>query len=82
MAFTVDKEDSGMLFKNDRKEKETHPDYQGQVNIGGTQLRIAAWIKPGKKGKYMSLSFSPVRTEGERPVGTEAPQEFDDDIPF
>lgn len=29
------KENSGAIFKNDRKEKETHPDYTGIINVAG-----------------------------------------------
>jgi hypothetical protein len=48
----------GVLFKNDKKETEKHPDYKGSCEIGGAEYWIAAWIKEGKNGKFMSLSFS------------------------
>lgn len=51
------KPNSGSLFKNDRKQKETHPDYKGDALINGRAVWIAAWIKKGKKGTFMSLSF-------------------------
>ncbi len=50
---------SGALFKNDRKQKETHPDYKGDAKIDGVAYEIGAWLKPGKKGTFMSLSFKP-----------------------
>ena len=48
----------GALFKNDRKEKDTHPDYKGSCEIDGDEYWISAWIKSSKEGKkFMSLSF-------------------------
>lgn len=48
----------GVLFKNDRKESDNHPDYKGQAEVDGVEYWIAAWIKEGKKGKFMSISFT------------------------
>ena len=35
----------GALFKNERKEAETHADYRGSINVGGTDFWISAWLK-------------------------------------
>ena len=49
---------TGVLFRNDKKETERHPDYTGSVILpDGTEHWLSAWIKEGKKGKYMSLSI-------------------------
>jgi len=51
---------SGALFDNRRKEKDTHPDKQGQATINGVDYWISGWMKTSKGGdKYMSLSFKP-----------------------
>jgi uncharacterized protein (DUF736 family) len=51
---------AGALFKNDRKEKATHPDYRGDVTILGEKYLLAGWIKETKKGsKYLSISVRP-----------------------
>jgi hypothetical protein len=47
---------SGTLFKNDRKEKETHADYRGEIRIDGRDYWLSCWIKDGQKGKFFSLS--------------------------
>lgn len=53
------KENKGSIFKNDRKEKDTHPDYTGQINVAGTLYNISGWINKSKSGKkYFGLSVS------------------------
>jgi hypothetical protein len=51
------KTNSGLLFKNDKKEKPNHPDYTGQCLVDGRLWRMSAWLKDGKNGKFMSFSF-------------------------
>ena len=58
MAYEL-RDNSGSLFKNDRKESDTHADYNGTVMIDGTTYWINAWVKDGGKGKFFSLSFKP-----------------------
>jgi hypothetical protein len=47
---------AGALFRNDRKEKPSHPDYRGDITILGETYLLAGWIKEGKRGKYLSIS--------------------------
>jgi hypothetical protein len=56
MSYTP-KDNSGTLFKNDRREKETHPNAKGTALIDGVEYYISAWTKEGKAGKFQSLSF-------------------------
>ncbi len=51
------RDNSGSVFVNDRKEKETHPDRTGTAMIGGVMYYVSGWIKEGAKGKFMSLAF-------------------------
>jgi uncharacterized protein (DUF736 family) len=51
------KENSGTLFKNDRKTTDKQPDYKGTGNYQGKEVEISGWIKEGAKGKFISLSF-------------------------
>jgi len=89
MAFEQ-RDNSGALFRNNAKTKETHPDYQGDCMVNGHKMRMSAWLKESAKGKFMSLSFSePYNPNAEQ---TDAPQNmppkvetaFDDleEVPF
>lgn len=80
--MSYDNTNSGVLFKNDRKESEKHPDYKGSVNVNGQEFWLSAWIKTGQKGKFMSLSVSPKDTNA-KPIGNQQkPADDFDDAPF
>ena len=73
---------SGALFKNDRKEKETQPDYRGDVKIDGQEYWLSAWIKEGKKGKFFSLALTAKEPRPESAAPAAPAADFDDDLPF
>lgn len=73
------KDNSGAIFKNDKGDNSRRPDYTGNAMINGQPMKISAWVKDGKRGKFLSLSFSEPKPV-EKPV--EAAQDFDDNIPF
>ncbi|MNO26523.1 hypothetical protein D3C76_163770 [compost metagenome] len=56
-----DNNNRGALFVNDRKEKDTHPDYRGTAEVEGVECWISCWIKEPRGGgkKYLSLAFTP-----------------------
>jgi hypothetical protein len=87
----------GALFKNDRKEQDSHPDLSGQINIEGKEYWLSGWSKRNDDGsfKVLSLSVKPKesrrqeanRVGQQRQATRQAPpparDEFlDDDIPF
>lgn len=41
------KNNTGALFPNNNKQKETHPDFTGVVTINGKEMNLAAWKKVG-----------------------------------
>jgi hypothetical protein len=76
MADREQHDNSGILFRNNDKSKQGDRDYQGEATVAGVKYWLSAWIKEGKKGKFMTFSFKP---KDERSA---AVKEFDDKIPF
>ena len=86
---------TGSLFKNDRKETDSHPDYKGSALIDGLgECWLDAWINEAKDGtKYMSLKLKPKEartqhtgaanpaTTGQHYVASTG-ADLDDDVPF
>lgn len=83
MAYEM-RENSGSLFKNDKKETESHPNATGKALIGGVEYWVSAWTKEGAKGKWQSLSFKPVEAQStaRQPAARNRYEEMDDSPPF
>ena len=75
------KDGTGVLFVNDKKEKETHPDHTGNIMVNGTKYRLAAWLKKGNKGKYLSLAISEFNDTGRGSNSDDGDREHDEN-PF
>lgn len=55
-----DKDNSGVLFRNEKKQQEKQPDYTGTITVLSEKWRLAGWIKKSKAGQsYLSLAVSP-----------------------
>ena len=80
------RDNTGILFKNDKKQSDRHPDYTGRATVNGVECFMDAWIKDGAKGKFMSFAFKPKDKQpgsAAKPVNTPASRsDIDDEIPF
>ena len=65
-----DNSNRGVLFKNDRKTKDSQPGYTGSLNVDGVEFFLDAWIKDGKSGKFFSVSIKrkDKQPEAQRPA--------------
>lgn len=71
---------TGAIFKNLKKEKETQPDYRGKINVDGAEKEIALWVRTSQKGtQYFSASISEPYIVEEK---HESKSEDFNDLPF
>jgi uncharacterized protein (DUF736 family) len=76
---------TGSLFKNDRKETDSHPDYKGSALLNGVDHWVDAWINTSNSGtKYMSLKFKPKNADQSGSYARQEPAggDLDDSVPF
>lgn len=86
------RDNSGSLFINQRKEKETHPDFTGKLKIGadlleairsGEEVQISGWKKKTKNGDtWLSLSVQAVRKKEDAPPRQQQARLDDEEAPF
>ena len=79
------RDNSGAVFKNERKEKDTHPDRTGSAMIGGVEYWVSGWLKDAGRGPFLSLAFKR-KDEGKQSKPQPAPESdgnpTEDDVPF
>lgn len=81
------KDNTGSIFANDKKETANHPDGKGTAMIDGVEYWVSSWNKMTQEGKpWRSMSFT---RKDAKPAARPAPParkpaDMDDDssIPF
>lgn len=83
MAFEQ-KDNSGSLFRNDRKSSDSSPNAKGTAKIDGVTYYVSAWTKKDKNGNpWQSLSFTRKDEDAQQRSKPAATDEDDSDsIPF
>lgn len=88
------KNNTGSLFKNDKREKDTHANARGSALIDGVRYWIDSWTNEDRNGnKYQSLKFkraderaTEIRKEAESKISKGGFSELIDDdlndLPF
>jgi uncharacterized protein (DUF736 family) len=89
MSKQYDNTNRGVLFKNEQKKTDKHPDYSGNLNVDGVEFFLDAWIKEAESGrKFMSLSVKLKERQGQSAPKThgqmreEKRRADDGDVPF
>lgn len=59
-----DESNRGAIWKNDKKEKDSHPDWKGSINVEGVDYWLSGWSrKQGDHPKSPSVRFSVQRKD-------------------
>jgi hypothetical protein len=80
-----DNTNRGVLFKNDDKKDDRDADYRGNINVGGVEYWLDAWINTAKTSgkKFMALRVKPKEPSAAgKTTAAAPPDDFDDPIPF
>jgi uncharacterized protein (DUF736 family) len=82
--MSYDNTNTAVIFKNNKKENEKHPDYRGTLNVDGKELEISLWIKEGKNGKFFSGKIQEPYKKEEKELKSfsEKVQDNSGDLPF
>jgi hypothetical protein len=80
------RENQIMIFKNEKREKDSHPEYKGKMKVNGEIREISLWVKTSNSGKkFFSGEHQPEwkPTQQSTPAPPPAPEpEPDNDLPF
>lgn len=87
MAKQYDNTNRFILSRNDRREKDTHPEFTGTINVDGVDYWMSAWVQERKdgSGKFFSGSIKPKEEKkSAAPARSSKPlrEELNDEIPF
>jgi hypothetical protein len=91
MAY--DNTNRGSIWKNKKKERDTHPDFTGSINVEGVEYWVNAWRRKedaNPSAPAMTFTVRPKETkadhQNERPAvrksSADMGREMDDEIPF
>jgi len=76
------RDNSGVLFKSDKRDNEKAPHYKGNITVDGKDYWLSAWIKEGKGGKFMGLALSPKDHQQKAKPKSSGFDDMPDDVPF
>lgn len=90
MADQFDNKNRFVLFKNERKTEDRHPDYTGTYfDDNNNEYFMDSWIKKSAKGTFMSGRMKLKKPKVEQSVYDDTPtrrgsikDQIDDEIPF
>ncbi len=81
------KNNTGAIFKNDKKTAENQPDYRGNMTVDGQQWEISLWVRESAAGlKYFSAAIKEPYVKPTEAAPVQKQQQdataADDDLPF
>jgi uncharacterized protein (DUF736 family) len=79
--MSYDNTNSGVLFRNDKKQSDKHPDFTGTMDVEGREYWLSSWVNESKDGrKYFKMSLTP--KDSQKPDQAPQQQIASEDVPF
>jgi len=66
----MEKDNRGAIWGNQKKKKDTHPDFTGNAMVDGVEYRVAAWkrkLNANPKAPSLTFSFEKAQIDIEEP---------------
>lgn len=77
------KDNSGAIFKNDKKGNDKAPDYRGKIMVDGKEKEIALWVKKSNSGiSYFSVALKEPYNQAQPESKSSVNNDIKDDLPF
>jgi hypothetical protein len=64
---------SGTLSRNRKRENDKQPEFKGSATIGGVAYWISGWVKECQDGRFFSLAFTPKEQPSTAPAAYSGP---------
>ncbi len=93
----MDSTNRGAIWRNEKKERDTHPDFTGSLNVDGVEYWVNAWRRKddaGPKSPALSFTIRPKDAPKEQSISqrampkypadriTSGRDDMNDEIPF
>ena len=73
---------SGILSRNDRRQSEKHPEFNGSAEVDGVEYWLSAWVNEKDGRKFFRLSFKRKEERQGSYMAGDDPPEQGGDVPF
>jgi hypothetical protein len=79
---------SGTLSRNKKRENDKQPEFKGSATIDAVAYWLSAWVKEGQDGKFFSLAFTRKEQQSTAPEAYSGPGPGhrrgvpDEEVPF
>ena len=81
MSQQYDNTNRFVIFKNDRNDTDTSPDYTGSLNVDGVDYWLDGWIKDGDYNSTFSRTVQPLPHHGQQEYVT-PPGKLEDEFVY
>lgn len=72
-----DNNNKGVLFVEESKKSDKHPDFKGSLNVDGKEYWVSGWKRMGNGKKLISIAIDPKEPKAFKPAPRREDQSHD-----